>query len=1077
IGTLDVPTGHRDRYTLTRLHAQGGLGQVWLARDEDLGRDIALKELHPEQARNPAVWNRFLEEARITSQLEHPGIVPVYELKTSEDGHSYYTMRFIRGRTLGEAVAEYHERLRAGQAGPLDLLALLSVFLGVCQAVAYAHSRGVIHRDLKGQNIVLGDFGEVIVLDWGLAKLVDRPEGEEVLPPVAIPIEAGRLATLQGQVLGTPAYMAPEQAEGRIDRVDHRSDIYGLGAILYQILTGQAPFIEGNTQELLRKVRQEEPTRPRAICPSVPPPLEAICRKAMAKDPDHRYPLAADLAREVQRFLADEPVEAYPEPWSKRLLRWARRHRTAIAAAAVLLIATTVTLAVINAVIRYQRNVVREQRAFARQAADEMYTQVAEKWLEDRLDPLQESFLQKALAAYERFAREEDADPSVEQERGRALYRIGDIQQRLGRFQEAEAAYQRSINLLGTLAARRPDDPEIRHDLAYAWSRLGVLRTRKGAVRPAEDAFQKALGLQKKLVADAPLQARYRLALARTESGLADLLRQTEQTRAAEVWFRSAIDRLERLQDDAPKEIEPRLVLAAALGTLGLIVREAKQAQAAEAIFRRALKIEEALLAELPTSAGLREGLAKTYNSLGLLLHEEKKPAEAERALKRSLELYQRLADDFPMRPEYRRALARGYINLGLVEQDDQRLPAAERDYRQGIAIHETLAEPPDDFKYRRDLAVGSQNLGTILLKSGPHDEAARAFDRAATLYQALIQKAPDIPDLRRRLAVVVLNRGLLYRNAGLFAQAEKCYLDAFEQFDRLATQYPESPRYQQEKAKCLNNLGGLLAATEPPQKERAETYYRRAIEAYGKLAARYPKVYEHRLNQALCYSNLGDLKLPGAEQDLNRALEIYEALAAAVPSEPRFPFLLAATQINLGEVLEATRRDRAADWYARAIGHLEPLANRRPDAAEYRHTLGYALMGQGRLLLAQGEVGPALKSLGDAAYHLRAALGASPGLAAYRRDLIAVLTVLARAHLQSGDHAAAAGIAEELPGIEPDRPGPQIQAAGILVRCLPLAQADTRLSGASRADLTRTYAARALALLRKAIRAPARGR
>ncbi len=237
IAGLEPPKGHvlvstigytpetHERYTLTRLHARGGIGQVWLARDVDLGREVALKELRPEQASNPVVWSRFLEEAKITGQLEHPNIVPVHELVRAEEGRQpFYTMRFVKGRTLSEAIQEYHRRTALGQAGTLEFRSLLGAFLGVCNAIAYAHSRGVIHRDLKPQNVVLGDYGEVIVLDWGLAKLVERPE-ETLTPAVALVPDADRGETVQGQVMGTPAYMSPEQAEGRWDSVDRRTDI------------------------------------------------------------------------------------------------------------------------------------------------------------------------------------------------------------------------------------------------------------------------------------------------------------------------------------------------------------------------------------------------------------------------------------------------------------------------------------------------------------------------------------------------------------------------------------------------------------------------------------------------------------------------------------------------------------------------------------------------------------------------------------------------------------------------------------------------------------------------------------
>jgi tRNA A-37 threonylcarbamoyl transferase component Bud32 len=237
-GTLDHVPEVKERYSLSRLHASGGIGRIWLARDHNLGRDVALKELRPERTQNPALWSRFLREAEITGQLEHPGIVPVYELaRRPGDGQPFYTMRFVKGRTLTEAATAYQQRRAAGQDEPLELLTLLNAFVVVCNTVAYAHTRGVIHRDLKGQNVILGDFGEVVVLDWGLAKLVDHPEAAQTetlaLPSPADGGSSDVDLTAQGQALGTPAYMAPEQAAGRLDLINRRTDIYGLGAILY----------------------------------------------------------------------------------------------------------------------------------------------------------------------------------------------------------------------------------------------------------------------------------------------------------------------------------------------------------------------------------------------------------------------------------------------------------------------------------------------------------------------------------------------------------------------------------------------------------------------------------------------------------------------------------------------------------------------------------------------------------------------------------------------------------------------------------------------------------------------------
>jgi WD40 repeat protein len=350
------------RYALIRQHGSGGGGRVWVAWDHDLEREVALKELLPEWAERPELCQRFLDEARITGQLDHPGIVPVHDLARPDgDQPPYYTMRLIKGRSLDEALEAYHQRQLSGQALPLERATLLQAFIQVCQAVAYAHDRGVIHRDLKPQNVVLGDYGEVIVLDWGLARLLGRPEGSTPLPAVTLDPADTHDPSRPGAVLGTPSYMAPEQAAGRQGLVNPRTDVYGLGSMLYELLTGRPPFTGSDNEEVRRQVCTTPPAHPCAIQPSVPPALAAVCLRALAKQPGQRYASALELAEEVRRWLADEPVRAYPEPWGRRLVRWGRRHRAWVRAGTAAVLAVTVvsvlaTLLIAGAWRREQSN-------------------------------------------------------------------------------------------------------------------------------------------------------------------------------------------------------------------------------------------------------------------------------------------------------------------------------------------------------------------------------------------------------------------------------------------------------------------------------------------------------------------------------------------------------------------------------------------------------------------------------------------------------------------------------------------------------------------------------------------------
>ncbi len=343
------------RFQILRPHARGGLGEVFVARDGELNREVALKEIQTRHADHPESRARFVREAEITGGLEHPGIVPVYGLGQYNDGRPFYAMRFIRGTSLKEAIDRFHAPQAQGlQPLGFDSLAfrqLLNRFIAVCNAIAYAHSRGVLHRDLKPANIMLGEFGETLVVDWGLAKAGVSVAGDEkgkslerTTEPMLSPSDSDLTRT--GQALGTPAYMSPEQAAGRLDQLGPASDVYSLGATLYCLLTGQAPFAKGDVGAVLNQVQRGDFLPPRRVNRQVPTALEAICLKAMALRPQDRYASAKALADDLEHWLADEAVTAHAEPWHARLGRWVRHHKGLVgSAAAVLVVGLTVAVA------------------------------------------------------------------------------------------------------------------------------------------------------------------------------------------------------------------------------------------------------------------------------------------------------------------------------------------------------------------------------------------------------------------------------------------------------------------------------------------------------------------------------------------------------------------------------------------------------------------------------------------------------------------------------------------------------------------------------------------------------------
>lgn len=356
------------RFRILRPHRQGGLGKVYLARDEEFGREVALKEIR-EQADTPTNRDRFLREARIAGALEHPGIVPVYGFGTHADGRPYYAMRFIHGESLKDAVTTFHDDKRpARETGGqfLELRLLLGRLITVCHAIQYAHDQGIVHRDLKPANIMLGEYGETLVVDWGLAKAVTTAGPKQLESPaetsVATPSVRSEIPqdqTAPGTISGTPPYMSPEQVDGR--PVGPASDVYSLGATLYTVLTGKVPFmddVEADSipmMELLDRVRKGRLVPPHRFKPALDPALAAICLKSMALKPEDRYPTPRALADDIEHWLADEPTLAYRETWFGRAARFARRHRSWVRTGVLALFLVTLAAVVSTVLIAHAR--------------------------------------------------------------------------------------------------------------------------------------------------------------------------------------------------------------------------------------------------------------------------------------------------------------------------------------------------------------------------------------------------------------------------------------------------------------------------------------------------------------------------------------------------------------------------------------------------------------------------------------------------------------------------------------------------------------------------------------------------
>jgi serine/threonine protein kinase len=1159
LGTLSPNEESRERYTLTHLHAKGGMGRVWLARDSALGRQIALKELRPEQVNNSIVCSRFLYEAKITAQLEHPGIVPVYELGDGEA--PFYTMRFVRGRTLSEAIRAYHKKRATGDADSVGRVELLTAFVNICHAVAYAHSRGIIHRDLKGQNVVLGDFGEVMVLDWGLAKRVgpdqqmNRSISEAVVAapvpepaPLVIPdfvdprsaitcntngdqdpaltlpesygnrsglasnlkpvstgsakdhahlnsssiahprqgsssnlgrqtnreSGAGPDGTLQGQLLGTPAYMAPEQALGRHDLVDERTDVYGLGAILYEILTGRPPFIAPKTAEIIRKVCQEAPTPPRQIVASVSRSLEGICLKSLRKPSAERYSTAAELAQEVQRYLADEPIHAYTEPWISRVSRWARRHKIAVTAAAALLVTATIALAVSTVLVSREKTEAETQGQQARHAV-QILTKVADIGFDDQLDPLQKEFLAEALQYYEQFTRRVAHDPAVRLEHGRVYQQMGDIQRKLGRSAESRQAYLKAIDVLEPLANYASAGIEPKRALARSRALLADLSLRYGGEsHRAEPLLEQALDVQRTLASakqNKTVTTEDILRLGQSLKCQGDLLKLNGRFLDASTVYTQALHELERAHATDSKNAEIRNELSLAIDSRGFVHREVGNVVAAESDYLHGIEVLEKLVAEFPTSPRHREILGKVYNNLAWLEQETGRLDAAETHLRRAVSLVGRLAEDFPDRLEYSRLLGRGLNALGDVLQLQGNIAESEPVLRRSIDVNSALAaKSPEDVLIRFQLAVSHHDLGLVLLKQGSPHDALLSFRAAKDINEPLTREFPDKPRYLSNLADNYDSLALALAADGQ-PGADEAFGTAANLYVKLVTHYPESVQYMIRQANSLQNRGSVLAQAGHP--EKAMPVYRQALSLLDSKDIKI-QTADFRRKKAELLNNLGNKDQASGDEDaLRMSIAISKQLAAKDRSAGIDQRNLAIAEFNLAELLVTrSRLPEAGEFFDRSVANFEKLAAAAPKVLENQHHFGMILAGRAKWLDQSDNSAEAKSVLALAVDHQRQAVSLSKNAPVCRLALAEHLVDLADINRKLGAYEEAARMALEVPKTVPSANRAQacFDTARSLARLVAQISTDTKVVPAVRDHLTQSYLTRTIVLLRDAI-------
>jgi eukaryotic-like serine/threonine-protein kinase len=829
----DRPDGllgqHLGPYLIQERIASGGMGSVYRAvRVDDYHQPVAIKLIRRGLADGETL-NRFNVERQVLAELAHPHIARLLDAGTTAEGLPYSVMEYIDGLPID----------RYCESRQLSVRERLFLFHQVCLAVDYAHERGIVHRDLKPGNVLVTASGTPKLTDFGLAKHVHEDSQQ----------------TQTGQILGTPSYMAPEQAAGRTREVGPLTDVYALGAILYELLTGRPPLKGATWRETLEQVCTQDPVSLRHLLPQLPRDLETICLKCLQKEARCRYPSARALAEDIDRFVRGEPIRARPVSRSERLYRWCRRKPLVAGLLAALLLVTVGGFAGIVSLwlLAEQRGVALErekdealrQRKFAearqqlaRQAVDDM-TRVAEERLttEPRMQELQKDILLQALEFYEKLAGEGAADPDLRFRTSQAYFFLARIQSRLGKSREAEQGYRRQIALLEELVREFPREPKYRFDLFHSYEHLAEALPGPAGLVERERLRRQAFVIIDKLVANFPEMPDYRDALANQGGNLAQMLLYQGRLEEAEQLLRRCLSIAEKLVQEFPQKRTPphyEKNVALNLCNLGNVLQTGGKFDLAEKAYRQAIAAGEKLAADHSEEPSYRHDVARYLHDLGGLFINTGRFPEAAKIFDRCVELHQQLTESYPSVLGYRSALAHSHNYRGQIFQALGRETEARQAFGLYLSLLEEVAEQcPASASIRIELA-GFLTAGPVPewrdpVRAGRHAEAAIALEPDNPTYHlvlgiaqyragnwkacvAALDEGPQIPSAESLQAWFV--RAMAHWQLGDQSRARQTYDYAAQWMQKNKARSVQLDRLQAEAAAVLAvNHGPLSGA------------------------------------------------------------------------------------------------------------------------------------------------------------------------------------------------------------------------------------------------------------------------